>query len=63
MVCPVTQGDHNKLQHENIYGRATINYEFILSNHSHRTVDVEAVVKEFTSLNSSRKDNLSALCE
>jgi len=31
MVCPITYGDHNKPQHENIYGlpyyRATINQD------------------------------------
>jgi len=33
------------------------------SNHSRRTFDVEAVVKEFISLSSSRKDDLGASCE
>jgi len=35
----------------------------LYSNHSHHTVDVEAVVNKFISLNSSRKDNFGAPCK
>ena len=35
----------------------------LYSNRSHRTVDVDAVVKEFISLQSSRNDDFRASCE